>query len=86
VHARRAAEHRQIHQHVQDRAFDEAVLANARHLARTPMFILAEMAADTEPASIRGALNMISSMGATGHGRDRDRRHPVADERSSYQS
>jgi DNA-binding GntR family transcriptional regulator len=65
VHARRAAEHRQIHQHVQDRAFDEAVLANARHLARTPMLILAEMAADIEPASIRGALNMISSMGVT---------------------
>jgi DNA-binding GntR family transcriptional regulator len=65
VHARRAAEHRQIHQHVQDRAFDEAVIANARHLARTPMLILAEMAADTEPASIRGALNMISSLGTS---------------------
>jgi DNA-binding GntR family transcriptional regulator len=63
LHARRAAEHRDIHEHVRDRDFDRAIIMTARHLARTPMLILAEMAADTEPASIRGALNMISSMG-----------------------
>jgi DNA-binding transcriptional MocR family regulator len=35
--------------------FDEAVLANARHLARTPMLILAEMAAGTEPGQHQGS-------------------------------
>lgn len=65
VYARRAAEHREIHQHVRDRDVHLAVVTTARHLARTPMLLLAEMAAETEPTSIRGALGMISSMEAT---------------------
>lgn len=59
----RVAEHRQILQHVQAREFNEAVVTTARHLARTPMLILADLAAETEPTGIRAALTMISSMG-----------------------
>jgi DNA-binding GntR family transcriptional regulator len=73
----RPAEHRQILQLVQARDYDAAVITAARHLARTPMLILAELAADTEPANIRGALSMISSMGATpGRSEERAERKP----------
>ena len=63
-HSGRAGEHRQILEQVAARQFDEAVLSTARHLARTPLLIMAEIEIAIEPAQIRAALSMITSMAA----------------------
>lgn len=58
----RAAEHRQILELVAAGHSDRAIIATARHLARTPLLLLADVASHTEPTSIRAALSMIVAL------------------------
>jgi hypothetical protein len=58
----RAAEHRAILQLVHYGDMDPAIVATSRHLAQTPLLLLAEVAAEVEPAAIRSALSNLGAL------------------------
>lgn len=58
----RPAEHRQILDQAAAGAVEDAIITTARHMARTPLLLLAEFAAEMEPTAIRTALSMLAAL------------------------